>query len=122
MSEQPKNIHLFSSGFEWDNWQARNCDRCIKNPTCELQDAIFSDELIHDIPNGSVTPETAEALGYSDEYIGVLGWPCKERQTDAAPPTPAAVEMKKAGVAQLPGFDDVPERPADGDRRPSWTA
>ncbi len=53
---------------------------------------------------GQVFPETAERLGWSDEYIGVLGWPCKEKRADNEPPTPAAVEMRNAGATLLPGF------------------
>ncbi len=104
-------VHLFSSGFEWDNWEARNCDRCVKQSDCDLQDAFFLDSLDHGLPDGNVTLDTADRAGYSDEYIGVLGWPCKERTTEpVAPsgPAPAVVEMRKAGAAMLPGFGPAP--------------
>lgn len=120
MADESKGIHLFSSGFEWDNFEARNCSKCVKEPTCDLILAMFGGGVINDLPVGSVTAEVAERLGWSDEYIGVLGWPCKERQADAAPPTPAATAMKQAGASMLPGFD-VPARPAEEGRRP-WTA
>lgn len=105
-------IHLFSNGFEFECWTERNCDHCVKDiMTCDLVAALFDDSEIHGLPSGNVTTETAERLGYTDEYIGVLGWPCKERQTDAEPPTPAAHEVRAAGAVMLPGFGDVAVKP-----------
>lgn len=103
MSDQ--GVHLFSNGFEFECWTERNCDRCVRFPNCDLLAALFTDGLAEGMYQGQVTPETAERLGYTDEYIGVLGWPCKERQAQDAPPAPAAVEMVKAGAEMLPGFD-----------------
>jgi hypothetical protein len=112
-------IHLFSNGFEGDCWQERNCDRCVKQDACDLQDALHQDSIIHDLPCGSVTLETASRLGYTDAYWNVLGWPCAERRADKEPPTPAATEMVKAGAGMLPGFADIAAKPAE--RRQSWT-
>src|SRR5688572_19600475 len=106
MGDEIKGIHLFSNGTEWDIWEARNCRHCIKEPQCDLADAIFSDGVVTPgLYQGQVTPETAARLGYTDERVGILNSPCKERQADAAPPTPAATQMKIAGAQPLPGFD-----------------
>lgn len=113
MTEETEGIHLFSNGFEWDHWQGRNCSRCVKRPTCDLYDAIFTDSEMTDIPNGSVTTATAERLGYSNAYAGVLAWPCKERQAEDMPPRPAAHEVSSAGGIMLPGFADVAVRPTE---------
>lgn len=112
MSES-RGIHLFSNGSEFECWEARNCARCVKESNCDLLSALFTDGLAEGLYQGQVTPETAARLGYTDEYIGVLGWPCKERRADAEPPTPAAREMRKAGADMLPGFDVVPVRTVD---------
>jgi hypothetical protein len=115
-------VHLFSNGFEFECWRARNCDRCIKEPTCDLYDALFSDGLQPGLYQGQVLPETAARLGYTDEYEGVLGWPCLERRPgapgDAIEETPAAREVRKAGGVMLPGFESVAVK-SDGERYPS---
>lgn len=104
-----KGVHLFSNGFEHDCWDEANCCRCIKQPTCDLINRLFTDSIDHDLPNGNVTEETARRLGYTRDYLRVLGWPCAERQPgvpgEEPPPDPAAVEMRKAGAAALPGFE-----------------
>lgn len=47
-----------------------------------------------------------------------------EQEQDARPqeyvPPPAVEEVRKAGASQLPGFESVPERPAE--QRKAWTA
>jgi hypothetical protein len=109
-----EDIHLFSNGTEWDIWESRNCDRCVKQGACDLADAIFDDSIVHDLEHGDVLPETAARLGYSEaEHGGTVGWPCKERRADAEPTTTAATEMVKSGADMLPGFEDVAPKPAD---------
>jgi hypothetical protein len=110
-----EGIHIFSNGFEFRCWEERNCARCVKGsgpdqlPTCDLLAALFTDGLLDGLYQGQVLPETADRLGYTDEYLGVLGWPCKEREPGAPgqtpEPAPAQREMVKAGAAQLPGFE-----------------
>ena len=116
MSEH--GIHLFSNGSEFEAWRGRNCARCVKEPSCDLYNALFTDSLTHDIPNGNVTAETAERLGYTAACRGVLGWPCNERQADDGGPKPAAHEVAQAGTDMLPGFDAVALKP-DGARYPT---
>lgn len=49
-------------------------------------------------------------------FLGCTRFPdCTETQK-----VPAYVEVVRAGGVQLPGFEDVPERPDE--KRPSWTA
>lgn len=98
-------VHLFSNGTEFEWWQARNCQRCVRESSCNLYDALFTDGLLPGLYQGQVTSETAARLGYTDAYLGVLGWPCAERQADAEPVAPAAVEMVMAGADMLPGFE-----------------
>lgn len=98
-----EGIHLFSNGTEFEWWHEKNCGSCVKEPTCELYNALFTDSLTHGLPSGNVTAETAEALGYRPEYLGVLDWPCKARQTETPQPS-GAREMAEAGAAMLPGF------------------
>jgi hypothetical protein len=119
MIDKPEGIHLFSNGTEFDIWESRNCSRCIKEPTCDLLNKLFTDGLEDGLYQGQVLPETAARLGYSDEYQGQYGWPCAERQAQADPPPPAAREMRKAGGVMLPGFDAVPT--ADTGEK-SWQA
>lgn len=113
MTEETEGIHLFSNGFEFDVWQGVNCNGCVKQPTCDLYDAIFTDPLTHGVPHGSVTQETAELLGYTSGYLGVLRWPCKARQIQGHEhfPKPAAHEVSSAGGTMLPGMEDVAVRP-----------
>ncbi len=102
-----ERIRLFSNGFEHDNFEARNCDRCVKIPPegepgrCDLYDAIT--EAMCD--DGTFAPEIVARFGWKPEYHAVLGWPCKEFQVEGPiEPKPAAREMQKAGATMLPGF------------------
>jgi hypothetical protein len=120
-----EGIHLFSNGTEFEIWEHNNCSRCVKEPTCDLLAALFTDGLAEGMYQGQVLPETAARLGYSEaEHGGRAGWLCKERQThDTQPPAeqqpepwpPPAVEGEPV---PLPGFD-VPERPAERGGYPS---
>jgi hypothetical protein len=87
----------WSNGTDWEIWEANNCDRCIKEPTCDLILAAFL--------NGGLTAEMAERMGWKDEYEITGRWFCAERETEPAPPKPAALEMAEAGAQQLPGFE-----------------
>ncbi len=106
-----EGVHIFSNGWEYDCWSSRNCDRCVKEPSCDLIDALFTDSLVENLPNGSVKQETADRLGYKPEYIGVLRWPCAEieqglpGEQSVAPPKPAAHVMRDAGAMTLPGLE-----------------
>lgn len=126
MSGQPEAIHLFSNGSEFDFWESGNCPGCVKRRTCDILDALFTDSITHDLPNGSVTPETAERIGYTHDRRNDLRWTCKERQERSfepphePAPSPAVREMRRAGAAMLPGLDQVPEKPAE--RGQPWTA
>ena len=103
-----ERIHLFANGYEYDNWEARNCDRCVKAPTaswggaCDLNDAI-TEAMVTD---GTFAPEIVARFGWKPEYHAVLGWPCKEFQAEGKiEPKPAAREMADAGAAHLPGME-----------------
>lgn len=102
-------VHLFSNGFEFECWTEANCAQCPRDYlSCDLASALFDDSLTHDLPSGNVTEATAARLGYTEDFLGHLGWPCKERETVASWPDgvpPAADEMAKAGATPLPGFD-----------------
>lgn len=102
-------VHLFSSGSEFEWWTERNCAGCIvKIEDCRLISAMFDDPILHDLPHGNVTQRTADRLGYSTEYVGMAGWPCKARKAEASPrPTEASKamrDMRRTGADGLPGF------------------
>lgn len=106
-----ERIHLWSNGFEFDHFEARNCARCVKSgdlenePSCDLYDAI-TEAMCGD---GSFSPEIVARFGWQEEYRAVLGWPCKEFQAEGPiEPKPAAREMQEAGATMLPGFDVAP--------------
>lgn len=107
MSERSR---LWSNGFEFENFEAKNCDRCVKGfnneenePMCDLFDAI-GDAMVGD---GTFAPEIVARFGWKEAYRAVLGWPCKEYQAEGPIlPKPAAVEMERAGAARLPGMDE----------------
>lgn len=116
MSEKSEGVHLFSNGFEFDCWTERNCTGCIvKVDMCPLIGRMFDDSIKYGLPSGNVTARTAERLGYSTEYIGHLGWPCKARKTQPDPrpseASPAMRDMRRTGATPLPGFDAVPVAP-----------
>jgi hypothetical protein len=77
-----ERVYVFSNGFEFDCWQERNCDRCAKNRSCDLFDAI----MIGSAEDGLVSQDISERMGYSDDLRFVLGWPCKEFVLAAAAP------------------------------------
>lgn len=75
-----ERIYPFSCGSQYTDWQAGNCDGCLKyNPekfdgACDIDGAIG----LAYIGEGWVTPEIAQRMGYignEDAY----GWPCPER-------------------------------------------
>lgn len=73
MSER---VHIFSNGFEWDHWEAANCDRCVKEPTCDLLRGGIAESFV----SGDFAPATAARMGYTPDLSSTLGWPCKERE------------------------------------------
>jgi hypothetical protein len=113
MSESQR-VRVFSNGDAYLNWLHNNCNRCVKRPDCPLEEALSSACVL----DGTISPTIARRLGVPAD--GSERWWCNERQTEAAVPTPAAHEVRKAGASMLPGMDQVPEWPAD--RKPSWTA
>lgn len=125
MSGKNEGVHLFSNGSEFEWWTERNCTGCIvKIEDCKLINAMFDDPVLHDLPHGNVTQRTADRLGYSTEYLGVLGWPCKARKTVADPrPSEASKamrDMRRTGAVELPGFEAVPVAETRGVK--PWTA
>jgi len=102
MSDQG-TVHIFSNGFEFECWFARNCDRCVKEPTCDLLrgDGGIVDSFL----TGLFTQKAADRMGYSAECIGVLGWPCAEFSDVPTGPKPAAHVMRDAGALTLPGLE-----------------
>ena len=52
-------------------WQARNCDRCLRLPTCRL--------VLDLVASFTVSRETARRIGFTGaEYL----WDCPEREDD----------------------------------------
>lgn len=104
MSER---IRIFANGFEYENWDARNCSNCALKPhendlgVCDIFDAII-DSMVTD---GAFSPEIAIRMGFRDACRSILGWKCAEFRDTPAGPRPAALEMAKAGAAELPGFE-----------------
>lgn len=97
-------VHIFSNGFEFRCWEAKNCDRCVKEPSCEI---IFGDGGIGTsfLGDGMFSQEMADRMGYSAECIGVLGWTCAEFSDVPIGPKPAAHVMRDAGALMLPGLE-----------------
>lgn len=100
-------VHIFSNGFEWDNWEAANCDRCTKAPTCDL----LSGGIVDSFMDGLFSQETADRMGFTPECKSILGWQCAEFSDEPlvrAPwPKPAAHVMRDAGAPLLPGLEPV---------------
>lgn len=90
----------WSNGTDWEVWSSNNCDRCVKEPTCDLIGSFFLE--------GGLTAETAQRVGWTAAYDIDRRWFCAERQTEPAPSKPAAREMADAGATMLPGFDPTP--------------
>ena len=80
-----ESVSVFGNGFEYDNWHARNCERCAKGYIepegpyqCDIEEAVDVAE---------VSPALAERMGYYEKArvydargIPYLGWPCKKRE------------------------------------------
>jgi hypothetical protein len=89
----------WSNGTEWLIWESNNCDRCVKQATCDLPSSAWLE--------GGLTAETAARMGWQDEYQETGRWFCAERELPDAPPKPAALVMAEAGAQQLPGMEAV---------------
>lgn len=70
-------IRPFSNGSEYTSWLQRNCYRCPKQNACDLEYALSSACVL----DGTITPQIASRLGYSDAVRATLGWPCREKAT-----------------------------------------
>ncbi len=117
MRDEGTGIHVFSNGTEFDIWEHNNSSRCVKEPSCDILAALFMDGLEEGLYQGQVKPETAKRLGVPAD--GRERWWCLERQTETDEPTwpPPLIEGEPV---QLPGFDQVDEKPAEQRRQP-WT-
>lgn len=102
-----KHIRPFGNGEAYRTWLYNNCSPCVKADGCPLEYALSSACVL----DGTITPAIADRLGVPAD--GSERWWCRERQTVASGPPPAAHEVAAAGGAQLPGFEDVAERPAE---------
>lgn len=78
-------VYPFHCGSQFADWQDRNCQRCAKyNPDtytgdCDLDEALFEAQM----GDGSMAPEMATRLGYTDETRDAYGWDCPERDLRA---------------------------------------
>ena len=73
-------IRPFSSGRQFSDWQASNCERCTKftkwiqdPPVCEIDYELSMAYLF----DGEVSPEIAERMGYNSGG-GNQNWKCNE--------------------------------------------
>ena len=68
---------------------------------------------------GLFTQRAADRMGYGEDCIGTLGWPCAEfsdKPPVRAPwPKPAAHVMRDAGALLLPGMEMTTVPPAASD-------
>lgn len=97
-----ERVHIWSNGTEFMIWEDNNCDRCVKEPTCEL---VYGPGGIGEafLGDGLLAATVAARMGHT----GSAEFFCRERQTEGPVlPKPAAQEMAEAGAAMLPGLDE----------------
>lgn len=104
-----QRVRIFSNGDAYRGWLYNNCDRCVKRPTCFLEESIASACIL----DGTISLDVAARLGMPKD--GSEQWWCKERQTSLDVTPPAAHEMVKAGADLRPGFEDRQPVPTAGD-------
>ena len=70
----------FSCGTQRLDWEASNCDRCVKNtppergmPDCDIQRAICEASW----GDGSITADVSRRMGYSENPLAFV-WQCSE--------------------------------------------
>lgn len=74
----------FSNGGQWGDWQASNCERCVKyNPAADSPDQTCPIEFELSLGgwegDGKIGEATAKAMGFLDEAGNENGnyvWPC----------------------------------------------
>lgn len=109
------SVRPFSCGSQYGDWRDRNCFRCVKSyehmepkpenglGPCEIDNAVG----LAYIGSGSVTPEIATRMGYSD--IGVYGWDCPERALASEKPSAPQAQNLGTLVVYPPCEHKVPE-------------
>lgn len=75
-------ITLFTNIDEYLTWQHNNCDRCVKQPACPLEEAIASACVL----DGTIADDVATRLGVPSD--GRERWWCNE--IERATPAPAS--------------------------------
>lgn len=103
-----RTVSIFGNGADYRNWQWNNCDRCVKRPTCALEEIIASASVL----DGLISQEIATRLGVPAD--GDPRWYCRERVTTGPAP------LLQGDAVPLPGFSDVPV--ADDGKGKPWTA
>jgi hypothetical protein len=112
-----EEIIPFANGSEFDHWQERNCNRCKKydfdnetyTSTCQIAEAI-ADMAATIAP---LSRDMAIRMGYMDKTGKVVGRDCTElvigepEPKVPPPPLPVDQELRKLGMAVLPGFEGV---------------
>ena len=107
---QPEPCIPFSNGTEFECWDDRNCDRCVKGAgnngdalVCPIEEAL-TEALFGD---GEMRFEMAARMGlherertHAPDGLPYLGWPCKEFE---APDAPEHVRMDQLGMPTLWG-------------------
>lgn len=96
-----RTVRIFSNGDDYRDWQWNNCDRCVKQPSCDLEEIVASASVL----DGLISQDAATRLGVP--VTGDPRWYCLERVKIV--PVPQA----------LPGFDAVP---ADTTGAKPWSA
>jgi hypothetical protein len=105
------SVRPFANGFEWDNWQAANCEQCpiaydpetMRDYACPIQAALDWASS----SDGTIAGEIAKRMGFSDAVKARLGWPCKERLLveRGGGTLPVDEQMRRAGAMMLPGLE-----------------
>lgn len=103
-----RTVRIFSNGDNYRDWQFNNCDRCVKRPACDLEEAIASASVL----DGLISLETATRLGVPAG--GDPRWYCRELTKEWPAP------LLQGDAVELPGFGDVPV--ADDRTVKPWTA
>ena len=95
-------VRPFSCGTQLLDWDARNCDRCLKvDYDARVSNCQWYDELqLGLFGDGTISAEAAVAIGYPG--IDAYTWDCPERQTELPP---VDVQLRRAGASMLPGME-----------------
>jgi hypothetical protein len=116
-----EEIRPFSNGTQFMDWQSRNCCRCKKHELIDVEAGISTCEIAEAIADHAcgdpLSGDMARRMGYlhpdGETNDHRYTWDCTERVIGkpgpkvTPPPLPVDQELRKLGMAVLPGFEGV---------------